>query len=97
MAEQLTVHDPRGYPPAVTAKPLAPRLESLEGRRVYLVDCLFDNSDAFVAQLQGWFAEHMPAVKTVYKPIRNVYTKDDPLTWQEIKENGDAAIIGVGH
>ena len=47
--------------------------------------------------VQGWFAEHMPAVKTVYKPIRNVYTRDDPLTWQEIKENGDAAIIGVGH
>jgi len=26
-----------------------------------------------------------------------VYTQDDPKTWQEIKENGDAAIIGVGH
>ena len=26
MAEKLTVHDPRGYPPKVTGKPLAPRL-----------------------------------------------------------------------
>ena len=25
------------------------------------------------------------------------YTKDDPVTWSEIKANGDAAIIGVGH
>jgi hypothetical protein len=39
----------------------------------------------------------MPGVKTVFKPINSVYTKDDPATWQEIKENGDAAVVGVGH
>jgi hypothetical protein len=33
----------------------------------------------------------------VLKPISSVYTKDDPATWAEIKANGDAAIIGVGH
>ena len=62
MAEKLTVHDPRGYPPQVTGKPLAPRLPSLEGRSLYLVDCLFDNSEAFVDQLHAWFSEHMPGV-----------------------------------
>ena len=41
----ITVHDPRGYPPKVTGKRLAPRLESLDGKVVYLVDCLFDNSE----------------------------------------------------
>jgi hypothetical protein len=25
------------------------------------------------------------------------YGHDDPKTWEEIKQNGDAAIIGVGH
>ena len=97
MSTQLLVHNPMGYPPQVSAKPLAPRLDTLDGHTVYLVDCRFDDSDILLKAVQGWFAEHMPAVKTVYKPIRNVYTKDDPLTWQEIKENGDAAIIGVGH
>ena len=53
MAEKLTVHDPRGYPPKVTGKPLAPRLQSLEGQTLYLVDCLFDNSEAFVDQLHA--------------------------------------------
>ena len=62
MAEKLTVHDPRGYPPKVTGKPLAPRLQSLEGQTLYLVDCLFDNSEAFVDQLHAWFSEHMPGV-----------------------------------
>ena len=26
-----------------------------------------------------------------------VYTQDDPATWEEIKANGQAAIVGVGH
>jgi hypothetical protein len=30
----LTVHDPRGYPPKVTGKRLAPRLQSLDGKVV---------------------------------------------------------------
>jgi len=93
----LTVHNPVGYPPKITGKPLAPRLDSLDGRTIYLVDCRFDDSDIFLKQMQSWFADHMPGVKTIYKPINSVYTQDDPATWEEIKANGDAAIIGVGH
>ena len=47
--------------------------------------------------MQGWFTEHLPAVNTRFIQIRNVYTKDDPETWEEIQKEGDAAIIGVGH
>ena len=36
-------------------------------------------------------------MQTGFIQIRNVYTKDDPETWEEVKRNGDAAIIGVGH
>ena len=97
MADLLTVHDPRGYPPKVTGKRFAPRLQSLDGKTVYLVDCRFDDADIFLKQVQAWFAEHMPGVKTVFKPISSVYTRDDPATWEEIKARGDAAIIGVGH
>jgi hypothetical protein len=95
MAEQLTVHDPRGYPPEVTGKPLAPRLEGLDGKRVYLVDCLFDNSDVFVDQLREWFAEHLPAVETpVIKPRESWV--DDPDMRQAIRADGDAAVLAVG-
>ena len=52
MSELLTVHDPRGYPPKVTGKRLAPRLQSLDGKVVYLVDCLFDNSAVFMEELR---------------------------------------------
>jgi len=94
---KITVLNPMGYPPKVTHKPLAPRLDTLDGKTVYLVDCRFDDADIFLQQVQAWFAEHMPSVKTILKPISNVYTKDDPATWAEIQANGDAAIIGVGH
>jgi hypothetical protein len=86
-----------GYPPEVTHKSLAPRLETLDGKTVYLVDCRFDDSEILLKQMQMWLAEHMPSVRTVFKPISSVYTKDDPATWTEIQTNGDAAIIGVGH
>jgi hypothetical protein len=93
----ISVHNPTGYPPKVNGKALAPRLESLDGKTVYLVDCRFDDSDMLLKQVQSWFADHMPSVHTVYRPISSVYTKDDPATWEEVRAKGDAAIIGVGH
>jgi hypothetical protein len=96
-SNKITVMNPMGYPPKVSHKPLAPRVDALDGKTVYLVDCRFDDSDIFLKQMQAWFADHMPSVNTVFKPINSVYTKDDPETWEEIKAKGDAAIIGVGH
>ena len=48
-------------------------------------------------QLQATFAARLPNVKTKLVEMSSVYTEDDPKTWEEIKANGDAAIIGVGH
>jgi hypothetical protein len=93
----LTVLNPVGFPPLVKQKALAPRLNGLSGKTVYLVDCRFDDSDVFLREVQAWFGEHMPAVKTVLKPLSSVYLKDDPTTWEEIRTRGHAAILGVGH
>ena len=97
MSEKVTVLNPLGFPPKITRKPLAPRLGTLDGKTVYLVDCRFDDSDVFLEQMQAWFREHMPAVTTVAKRISSVYLQDDPTTWEEIKARGHAAIVGVGH
>ena len=94
---QVSVHNPMGYPPRVTPKDMAPRLDTLEGKRVFLVDCRFDDSDILLAQMQAWFQEHMPGVQTELIRLSSVYTRDDPETWEKIKSNGDAAIVGVGH
>lgn len=95
MAEKITVHDPRGYPPKVTGKRLANRLQDLDGKVVYLVDALFDNADVFIEQLRQWFGEHLPAVVTrVIKPRESWV--DDPDMRGTIAAEGDAAIIAVG-
>jgi hypothetical protein len=95
MSERVTVHDPRGYPPKVVGKRLAPRLSTLEGKTIYLVDCLFDNSDVFMDQLKQWFAERLPSMS-----IRMIRPKE---TWSDDREmrasiaaDGNAAILGVG-
>ena len=95
--EKISVLNPVGFPPKITPKPMAPRLESLDGKTLYLVDPRFDDSGLFLRQVQDWFAEHMPSVNTNLVEMSSVYTKDDPITWSEIKAHGDAAIIGVGH
>jgi hypothetical protein len=97
MAEKITVLNPQGYPPKVTQKQLAPRLESLDGKTIYLVDCRFDDSVELLRQVQAWFEGHMPSVTTRVVQLNNMYSRDDPQTWQMIKANGDAAIVGVGH
>ena len=97
MTDRLTVLNPMGFAPKVTRRPLAPRLPTLEGRTVYLVDCRFDDSDVFLGEMRAWFAERLPGVTAVVKRISSVYLNDDPATWEEIKAKGHAAIVGVGH
>jgi hypothetical protein len=95
MTDKLTVHDPRGFPPKVVGKRLANRLTSLDGKLIYLVDCLFDNSDVFMEQLRQWFAEHLPAVNTKIIKPRESWV-DDPGMREAIAADGDGAILGVG-
>jgi hypothetical protein len=39
----------------------------------------------------------MPNVQTELVRLANTYLKDDPELWTSIKNNGDAAVVGVGH
>ena len=95
MAEKFIVHDPRGFAPKVAGKRLAQRLPSLDGKVVYLVDCLFDNSEVFMNELKDWFAQHIPGVKTLMIKPRESWV-DDPAMRAQVAANGDAAILGVG-
>jgi len=94
---KMVVLNPMGYPPKIVQKGMAPRPTTLEGKTVYLVDCRFDDSDILLRQMEAWFNEHMPSVRTVFRSKSGVYTEDDPELFSEIRERADAAIVGVGH
>ena len=89
--------NPRGTPPPIKLIPMAPRLASLDGKTVYLVDVGFHDGDNFLRQIQAWFQQNMPNVKTVFKRKAGAYAEDDPKLWAEIKANGQAMVMAIGH
>src|SRR5207237_911091 len=87
----MTVLSPVGFPPKVSRQTPAPRLDGLDGETVYLVDCRFDDSDIFLSQVQAWFAQHLPRVRTVVQRISNVYRRayvdgTDPITGRPVMQ-----------
>jgi len=88
----VMVHDPRGYPPKVVGKRLAQRPESLDGKLVYLVDCLFDNSENFMRELEDWFGTNLRT--RMIKPRQSWV--DDAEMRTKIATEGEGAILGFG-
>jgi hypothetical protein len=85
--------------PSGELKPIAmaPRLGSLDGKTIYLVETGFAGSVEFMQELQEWFARNMPSVKTVMRQKKGTMFTDDPQLWAEMKASGaDAGILGVG-
>lgn len=81
----------------ITPMSMGPRLSSLGGKTVYLVETGFAGSFEFLQELQDWFARNFPSVKTVIRHKRGTMFTDDPQLWAEMKSSGaDAAILGVG-
>jgi len=89
--------NPKGMPPAVQLVPMAPRLDTLDGKTVFLVSDGFAGADRFLAQIALWFQKNMPSVKTVYRLKAGSYFDDDPKLMAEIKASGNAMIMAYGH
>jgi hypothetical protein len=96
---KITVLNPACSSTRVERVPLAPRtFTSLERKTVYLVDIGWGGPKAgydVFEVMQGWFAEHIPSLKTVLVKKKGSYGDDDPELWKKIKAEGDACIIGL--
>ena len=94
----ITVMNPAIASTMVNREPLSPRLDTLEGKTIYLVDINWGGPDAaypVFEEMTSWFAQNMPSVKTVIKRKAGMYSTNDPALWKEIAANGDAAMIGI--
>ncbi len=89
--------DPRGQPTAaVTPLPLAPRLDSLEGKTIYMVDVGFAEGWEFLEEAAAWFSRNTPSAKIELRHKKGNMFLADPDLFAEIKDKGHAVIFGVG-
>jgi len=95
----VAVLNPAITPGLAKRVPLAPRLDTLEGKTIYLVDTDWGGmgqNGGVLEEMQAWFAEHMPSVKTVIRIKRGNFMADDPALWKEIADSkGDGILLGV--
>ncbi len=75
---------------------MAPRLDSLDNKTIYLVDVGFAGGKEFLEEVQIWFGKNMPQVKTVLRIKSGTPFSDSPELWAEIKKKADGVVFGVG-
>ncbi len=95
---KITVLNPAIANKMAMRAPLCPRLDTLEGKTLYLVDINWGGPDAAYSvyeEMQAWFAKEISSLKVVIKRKKGPYMQDDPELWKEIAKNGDAAMIGI--
>ena len=98
--EKITVLTPLGSPPSIKLKTMAPRMDTLEGKTIYIVDNVYPGSDLLLTEMAAWFEREMPKTKVLYKRKQAAmggFEGIDEALWAEIKEKADAVIIGLGH
>jgi hypothetical protein len=96
--QKITVLNPAVTEALADRVPLTPRLDTLEGKTIYLVDMNYEGigGTPVMREMQSWFAKNMPGVNPIYRLKKGHYIYDDPELWKEIKEKGgDAVIMGV--
>jgi hypothetical protein len=96
--EMITVLNPLGTPPPIKLKPMAPRLDTLDGKTIYIVDDGYIGGDRLLNEMVDWFKANYPKATALYKRKGGGgFDAEDPALWAEIKEKADAVIIGMGH
>jgi hypothetical protein len=95
---KIVAVSPKGTPPAIQLYSMAPRVSSLDGKTLYIVDATsFIGSSTLLHKMMAWFQVNMPTVKTVFRTKAGAYAEDDPKLWAEIKANAYACIMAIGH
>ena len=93
----ITVLNPVGSPSPTPLIPMAPRLDTLEGKTIYIVDVMYPLTHQLFEEIQKVFSEKYPKTNWVVKSKAGTYFDNDQKLWEEIKAKAQGMIIGVGH
>jgi len=96
-AYKITVLNPLGTPPPIKLRPMAARLNTLEGKTIYVVDQGYLGTDNLLKEMIVWLEREYPKTKFVFKRLGMSMGPQPPPLFAEIKEKGDAMIMGLGH
>ena len=94
---KLTVLNPRGIMPEIQRIPMATRVDTLDGKTIYIVDTKFARTRDFVETLHKVLQERYPKTNWILRDKIGNYQVDDPKLWSEIKDKGHGVIMGIGH
>jgi hypothetical protein len=94
---RITVLSPLGTPAPIQLKPQAPRLSTLDGKTIYLVNTGYIGTDRLMNEMMAWFKINSPKTNVEYKVSRGGMTNVDKALWAEIGEKADAVVLGLGH
>ncbi len=93
----ITVLNPVGSPSPTPLIPMAPRLDTLDGKTIYIVDVMYPLTHQLFEEIQKVFSEKYPKTNWVVKSKAGTYFDNDQKLWEEIKAKAQGMIIGVGH
>jgi hypothetical protein len=93
----ITVLNPLGTPPPLELKAMAPRLNTMDGKTIYIVDDGYPGSDNLLLELEKGFKEAYPKTNFHYVKKSTFMAQKDPALWAEMQEKADAMVIALGH
>jgi hypothetical protein len=90
----LTVLNPLGAPPPIKLKAMAPRLDTIEGKTIYVDNNGFPGTSVLLPELIAVMKEKYPTTTFIYndKPVGSMVMEQDPAAGK-----ADAIIIATGH
>jgi hypothetical protein len=93
----ITVLNPLGTPPPLELKAMAPRLNTLDGKTIYLVDDGYPGSDNLLLEMEKGFKQTYPKTNFHYVKKTTFMAQKDPALWAEMQQKADAMVIALGH
>ena len=96
-APEITVLNPLGTPPPIKLKAMAPRLDTIKGKTIYIVNDGYPGSGILLGELTAVMKEKYSETTFIYKDKPGGMGREDEALWKEMGEKADAMIIALGH